>query len=81
MLSTTVPCRVCGVSLLPGTPNDHEDICLGCQQCITAGRMKRLFAGGVSGWETLMHILFGDESVGSAGDPADLWEVTRTAIS
>jgi hypothetical protein len=77
MLSAAVFCRVCGVPLLPGTPNDREDTCPGCQQCITAGRMKRLLAGGVPGWEKLAHILFGDEVIGSAGDPASLREVAR----
>ena len=76
-MSTTIPCRICGVSLLPGTPNDREDTCLGCRQHIAAGRMKRLLNGGISGWETLARMIFGDEAVGSAGDPASLREVAR----
>ncbi len=73
----TVPCRVRGVPLPPGASDDREDTCLGCQQHITAGRMKRLLAGGVPGWDMMAHILFGGEAVGSAGDPAGLREVAR----
>ena len=73
----TVPCRVCGVPLPPGTPGDHEDTCLGCLQRIAADRVGRLVANGIPGWETLARMLFGEEAADSASDPAGLRETAR----